>query len=207
MRDESGVDNQPLYYGGLRPWGGVYKPIDEFEELDEFMRKYDVWVCVVDGLPETKGAMAFAKRFRGRVWLAYYNLSDSSQVHVFDENKQDEEGKKKKVLKVRINRTNACDQMIYNIENRITSFNQWHKDVPGFYEQMKAPKKVQEKNEKTGDIRYIYLEGNKADHYFHAEVYCDVAAECGKSKNDNTIDINVSIEHEEEDYGDFSKDF
>lgn len=147
---------------------------DEFEELDTLMKTFDVWVCVVDGLPEGRASRDFANRFEGRVWLAYYNLQDSSQVYAFDDDK--EEGKKSKALKVRINRTNACDLMVNNIINRVTRFNRKYKDVQGFYEQMKAPKKVKEKNEKTGDVKFVYLEGNKADHYFHASVYCDIAS-------------------------------
>ena len=43
-----------------------------FSHLDSLMEAYDVRFCVIDGLPNTHAARAFARRFPGRVWLAYY---------------------------------------------------------------------------------------------------------------------------------------
>ncbi len=50
-------------------WAGV---LDDFAGLDTLMRNYDVRVCVIDGLPNAHSAREFAARFRGRVFLCYY---------------------------------------------------------------------------------------------------------------------------------------
>ena len=42
--------------------------------LDELMTRFKVMRCVVDGLPETKHARAFAERFPGRVFLCFSNV-------------------------------------------------------------------------------------------------------------------------------------
>ena len=49
---------------------GIYK---DWEELDRLMRNFKVSRCVVDALPETRNARAFAERHRGRVFLCYYS--------------------------------------------------------------------------------------------------------------------------------------
>ena len=49
---------------------GVYK---DWEELDRLMKVFNVSRCVVDALPETRNARAFAERNRGKVFLNYYN--------------------------------------------------------------------------------------------------------------------------------------
>ena len=48
----------------------VYK---DWEELDRLMRNFHVSRCVVDALPETRNARAFARRHKGKVYLNFYN--------------------------------------------------------------------------------------------------------------------------------------
>jgi len=51
-----------------------YEPTTDavFSHLSHFMEAYDVRACVIDAQPNTHAASEFARRFRGRVWLAYY---------------------------------------------------------------------------------------------------------------------------------------
>ena len=48
--------------------------------------------------------------------------------------------------------------------------------IPGYYSQLKAPQRVKS-IDKTGNEIYTYVEGSQADHYFHAEVYDDIAGQ------------------------------
>ena len=48
----------------------VYK---DWEELDGLMKAFHVSRCVVDALPETRNARAFALRHKGKVYLNFYN--------------------------------------------------------------------------------------------------------------------------------------
>jgi len=43
---------------------GVYK---DWEELDRMMKNFNILRCVVDALPETRNARAFAESHKGRV--------------------------------------------------------------------------------------------------------------------------------------------
>ena len=47
--------------------------LQEFGQLDELMERFQVHRCVIDAMPETHITRAFANRFRGRVWLNYFN--------------------------------------------------------------------------------------------------------------------------------------
>ncbi|MFX0201137.1 MAG: phage terminase large subunit family protein, partial [Candidatus Hodarchaeota archaeon] len=49
---------------------GVYR---DWEELDRLMKNFNVIRCVVDALPETRNARAFAGRHQGKVFLNYYS--------------------------------------------------------------------------------------------------------------------------------------
>jgi len=46
--------------------------VDDIDELDAFMQRYQIRAAVVDALPETRKAQEFAARFEGRVYVAYY---------------------------------------------------------------------------------------------------------------------------------------
>ena len=42
-------------------------------KLETLMKDFNVYRCVIDGMPETDKARAFAKKFPGRVYLNFYN--------------------------------------------------------------------------------------------------------------------------------------
>ncbi len=48
---------------------------DPWERCGELMKLFDVRYCVVDALPNYNEAFRFAKKFRGRVWLADYSYT------------------------------------------------------------------------------------------------------------------------------------
>jgi hypothetical protein len=55
---------------------GVYK---DWAKLESLMKDFNVHRCVIDGLPETKKARAFAQKFPGRVFLNFYNEHQKGQ--------------------------------------------------------------------------------------------------------------------------------
>jgi len=142
----------------------------EFEDLDRLMNKYDVRRCVVDGLPETREATKFAERFPGRVFLAYYQLNDPHKTFEF---KKKEKGTK--AMKVLINRVRAMDETANRFIERLNRIPRDANLIPEYYDQLKAPQKVKVVNKSSGNEEHKYVENNKPDHYFHAEVYDDVA--------------------------------
>ncbi len=45
----------------------------DWEELDRLMKNFNVTLCVVDAMPEKRNARAFAEKFKGKVFLNFYN--------------------------------------------------------------------------------------------------------------------------------------
>lgn len=146
--------------------------VKHFEELDQLMKRFDIGQCVIDGLPETREATKFAARFPGRVFLAYYLLRDPNKTFEF---KRDE-----RPMKVLINRNRAMDETGNRFIERENVIPMNANTIPGYYDQLKAPQRVKQTNADGNEV-YNYVEGNKADHYFHAEVYDDIAGQGQKN--------------------------
>lgn len=53
--------------------------VKAFDQLDDFMRRYDVNLCVIDGTPNQHSARDFSRRFPGRVYLCYYQASQKGE--------------------------------------------------------------------------------------------------------------------------------
>ncbi|MFA5114390.1 MAG: phage terminase large subunit family protein [Candidatus Margulisiibacteriota bacterium] len=169
-----GVDVGDLYHVRVSMKDGTKKKavfigtVKNTEELDRFMKKFDVRRCVIDGLPETREATKFALRFPGRVFLAYYLLKDPNKTYEFK--------KTEKPLKVLINRTRAMDETGNRFIERENIIPMEANTIPGYYDQLKAPQKIKVTGA-DGNEAYSYVEGSRADHYYHAEVYDDIAGQ------------------------------
>ena len=146
--------------------------VKNFEDLDVKMEKYDISMCIIDALPETRKAEEFRARFPGRVLLAWYNLEDDKLVF------KREKGDRKNI---RINRTRAMDNTAEGFLTRHNVITRAAKHVDGYFDQLKAPVRVKKHDPKTGNEYYVYIEGSNADHYYHAEVYDDIASKLPKT--------------------------
>jgi hypothetical protein len=89
------ISEQHLGRAGKVVHLGVYR---DWEELDRLMKVFNVTRCVVDALPETRNARAFADRHRRKVFLNYYQ---ERQKGAYKWNEQD--------LTVSCNRTESMD--------------------------------------------------------------------------------------------------
>jgi len=151
----------PLRYAGIT---------DSFSQLNNLMREYNVKVCVIDALPETRKAREFqADQERGKVWLCYYAGSDDGTKY------EDDAVWNKKERIVNVDRTRSLDRTFtrfYDIENHLPEN---IKGVYDYYKQMKAPVRVLVEK-KDGKKVAKYIESGQ-DHYAHAENYCTIASE------------------------------
>ena len=135
---------------------GIYK---DWEELDRLMRVFNILRCVVDALPETRNARAFAERHRGRVFLNFYREFQKG-LYKWDEQS----------MTVACNRTESLDashneiltgQIILPKESDIT------REFAGHLHNV--AKKLEE-DEETGSKRYVYVKLG-TDHFRHAYNY------------------------------------
>jgi len=58
--------------------------VREFEELDFFLKKYQINVTVIDAQPEKRKSLDFANRFYGKVYTCFYANVKSKDIKVAD---------------------------------------------------------------------------------------------------------------------------
>jgi len=142
----------------------VYK---EWEELDRLMKNFNISRCVVDALPEQRNAKKFAERFRGRVFLNFYNIHQKGSY------KWDE-----KELIVNCNRTESLDASHKEVLDQALVLPKECDVTRDFAKQLHNVGKKIEEDEETGSKRYVYVKLGE-DHFRHAFNYETMARQYG----------------------------
>lgn len=153
------VVRQSIFIGGVR----------HFEEIREMIIRYNVNVCVIDSMPETRKCQELRdwapQNSNCIVWLCRFY--PTSRV-----------GKEKYGRKLNwrekictVDRTQIFDATFDEIKNRTRIFPEDIKTVLGWPQQMQAPVRVLN-NEKG---RIIWTEGGAPDHYRLSDIYDRVA--------------------------------
>ncbi len=144
-----------------------------FPDLDDLMAKYRVSRCVIDGQPETYAAKTFAERWRGKVWIAYYDRQRGNH----DWQTAPAGG----VATVHANRTLALDELFEGFRQERLEL-PWEArrlgggaEVGEYYKQLTALKRHTDQDA-WGNWVEKYSDEGRPDHYAHAEVYCLLAA-------------------------------
>jgi len=138
-----------------------------WEQLDWLMKRYNVGCCVVDDAPELVADIAFARRHRGRAFLAIY-LDDiaGAEWTAFDVKKQ----------RVRIDRTAGLDHSHGNVEGQIDVLPADLEYVEDAIEHLRVNLKAKAVKS-DGTVYYHFPHTGRPDHYDHAKVYCEAALE------------------------------
>jgi len=144
---------------------GIYK---DWEELDRLMKAFHVSRCIVDALPETRNARAFAERHRGKVFLNYYNEHQKGS-YAWNE----------KELIVQCNRTESLDASHREIMEQSIILPKECEMVKIFAEHLHNVAKKLEEDEETGSKRYVYVKLGP-DHFRHAFNYFIMALQTAK---------------------------
>lgn len=136
-----------------------------FTHLDHFMAAFDVRAVVIDGLPNTHAARAFANRWPGRVWLSYYGNSKGRANWG-----RDPEG----TPIVNVNRTEALDSWrdAYKLGRR--RIPRVEDEMTDFVRQMTNILRSTEEDPVTGQKTARWVKRGP-DHYAHADSYAEVA--------------------------------
>lgn len=158
--------------------------VTSFDEVGALMARYDVRTCVVDAHPELHAAQAFKDAHRGRVYLAEF-VAGRFPASWADANDMD--GKRvrdpKRQYLVQVDRTSAMDGFASRLRGESSEVFGWQpvlalprdaRGIPGLFAHLQAPVRRVVPAGKGG-MRAVYDEGSKADHWFLAGVYCDLA--------------------------------
>lgn len=142
--------------------------VREFGQLDQFMRQYDVDICVIDGTPNQHSARDFATRFSGRVFLCYYQDTMRGD-YTWSESK---EGKDE--WEVKVNRTEALDAMYEQVMRREIALPIETPEVAEFMVQLTQLAKVYEEDDDGAILKAIWKRLGP-EHYAHANSYSLIA--------------------------------
>ncbi len=134
----------------------VYK---DWDELDRLMKNFRVSRCVMDALPETRNARAFAERHKGRVFLNYYNEHQKGH-YAWNE----------KELIVSCNRTESLDASHREVMDKSIVLPKECDITREFAKHLHNVAKKLEEDEETGSKRYVYVKLGP-DHFRHAFNY------------------------------------
>jgi hypothetical protein len=135
----------------------------DFKDLDELMTHFDVWRCVIDGLPETHATRAFAQRHAGLVFLNFFNEAQRGAIR-WDPS----------VPKVEVNRTEALDASREAVREKQFLIARDLPLVNVFARHMAADAKILDEDEETGARRYRYIRTGE-DHFSLAFTYAWMA--------------------------------
>ncbi len=135
---------------------GIYK---DWNELDSLMKNFNVFRCVVDALPETRNARAFAQRFKGKVYLNYYQERQKGQ-YAWNERE----------LTVSCNRTESLDASHNEIINGQVELPKECEITRTFATQLHNVAKRLSEDDETGSKRYVYVKLGP-DHFRHSFNY------------------------------------
>jgi len=150
------VIGRPTIDGGKIVYLGIHK---DWSELDSLMNHFNVVSCVVDALPEQRNARAFAERFKGRIYLNYYNERQKGS-YAWNE----------KELIVQCNRTESLDNSHNQIMDKTIILPKQCEATINFAEHLHAVAKKIEEDQQSGSKRYVYIKLGD-DHFRHAFNY------------------------------------
>jgi hypothetical protein len=146
-----------------------------FVELDALVGRFNVQSVVIDAQPDLFSAATFAMRQKRCAWLAQYDRHQSGH--------EPARGGGNEPNRYHINRTQALDEMFQRFHEGAVSLPNDARTLGGgskhglsaYYQQLLASKRTLERDGQ-GNWVARWVEGSRADHYAHAELYCMLAA-------------------------------
>jgi phage terminase large subunit GpA len=144
--------------------------VDNYDDLADLMRRFDVNMCAIDHAPEERMSRRFANKFPGRVYLVTY-APNATQVF-----KVDDEMKMASVR--RVEAIDATYDLIRRQLNELPGGRNGHPEAlpEGYKEELQGEVRESETDE-FGKVTVRYRKTGPND-YTHAEVYDVVATEC-----------------------------
>lgn len=142
-----------------------YDDEDPFQRLPELMERYNVWVCVIDALPNKNSSRWFKNQYidDNRVYMAYYTRSKDGDI-----NYNDKDGV------VNIDRTETFKYTFNRIYNGDIAIPSGADIMEVWEEHMTHLKKETVEDEETGDVSEMFVKTGP-DHLNHAHLYNEVA--------------------------------
>lgn len=138
---------------------------DSFAQLDELLDQYDVDMCVIDSLPETRAASDFYRRHKVKVRLCRYATEGIAPHWDFIDH----------VGYVRVPRTLAMDEWLHMFKTKEFAVPSNYRELSGgdYVAHLLAPVRVTEPD--AFGQPFATFKHTRPDDFAHAEVYCALA--------------------------------
>jgi hypothetical protein len=144
--------------------------VGDWSGLDALMMRFQVRQCIVDYKPEIHDAIAFAKKWRGRVLCGDYPSNANSLRGVMFFHKDDPDD-----FIIQINRTMAMDRVHATIASGDEIWPPTITHDPEVVGHLTSPVRIKSKDSRGQEItEWVHT---RPDHLFHACVYDIVAGE------------------------------
>lgn len=159
---------------------------DPFQRIPDLMERYNVWVCVIDALPNKNSSRWLKNKYLkdNRVFMAYYTSTRDGDI-----NANTNEGV------VNIDRTETFKWTFNRIYNGDIGIPSGSDIIQLWKEHMCNLKKETIEDESTGAVKESF-ERTGADHFNHAHLYDEVAyqilTDVLKKNNAHSVDGIVS---------------
>lgn len=146
-----------------------------FDQLHEIVTRYNVKYCVIDLRPYEQEVKKF---IGGRRSFRACDFNTGNMEDRYRLVKVDDETSDKAVRIIKADKTQNCDILIRDIMSKKSFiFPGSAKGDNVFINQLCAPVRVEKVDKDTGDTKAVYGNGGKADHYFFALLYFNLACE------------------------------
>jgi hypothetical protein len=150
--------------------------VAQFYELDNLVEHFHVVSANIDLRPETRQATAFAQQRNTTTYLTDYDRQEPGHILQLGIPRR-----------ISANRTDVMDQVVERFRKQELLLPSDARILGGrvkensgeYYREVMAPKRTLEPD-RHNNPRAKWVEYSKADHYFHAEVYCFLAEEYGR---------------------------
>jgi hypothetical protein len=158
-------------YAGYKRKARYVGAVTDFEDIIKIIELYGVQACVIDAQPETRKAKELRDYFINNggcsVWLCRFHPQARVGKDAF--------GLKMEYVEhvVTVDRTQLLDTTMDEFRNNTRRMPSDFATIPGLSEQLKAPSRVFDHEAN----RFVWREGNDADHYRLADAYSRVAQE------------------------------
>ncbi len=149
-------------YGKTKYASKVYDP---YEELDNLLRRYPTAVMVIDANGDHTSTRIFADKWKGRVFICYYNYTDKAGLKIVDWGQGSNFGS------VKVDRNAGLDMLIGQLKRGdrliLNGSKEDYSDYASHF--TRIVRKVEVVKEK---VKFVWT--GKPDHYVHATLYFTV---------------------------------
>lgn len=138
--------------------------IVNFEELDDFMRAFNVNFCVIDRAPEFRKAMEFARRWWGLVKLCNYTTNSTKSLSIQAEEEHSLNADRSFWLDLALQSRFTHNTIALPIDCSLE-----------YKKHIKANVRVIEKNASGINVASYVKQPYVEDHFAHTRNYCEIA--------------------------------